>query len=261
MLTSAETGEKSARHSLEMTSSSAPARGWMATATDAMARVVAPESLAVERGEQLSDDEVKAQSRASAVRPGDLILVSTPGKFYRFMRDFTGHDYDHIVAVVRNDCVLHVGPALVRLLPVARLLTPSRRPLVLRPQLDPQQCSQFVDYLESLVGKTYDVLRVYSLIGRYVQESMGGLQCSGDSTKVMKYPRFDRLGLDRHLGLQLPTRLSPGPHAWICSDALLDGLSRVSPLYKHAMHNLLDLDRRRLGAASISDFIVCRSVI
>jgi hypothetical protein len=62
--------------------------------TQALVRVVAPDSLSLDRND---DDEEGAAVAAAILRPGDLILVSTPGAFYSIARALTKHQYDHIV--------------------------------------------------------------------------------------------------------------------------------------------------------------------
>lgn len=64
--------------------------------TQVVARVVAPDSLVVDR-ETLNDEEKSAIPRTQVLRPADIILLATPGTFYTIARKATRHKYDHIV--------------------------------------------------------------------------------------------------------------------------------------------------------------------
>jgi hypothetical protein len=76
------------------------------------------------------------------LRPFDLILIRTPGFFYTNMRRVVEHSYDHVAIVLTQSCALHISPPFTRIIPVATLLSPIRKPIILRPKLHPILPSQ-----------------------------------------------------------------------------------------------------------------------
>jgi hypothetical protein len=112
--------------------------------------------------------------RAAVLQPGDLIVVRTPGTFYRVFRSAANHKVDHLAIVVEKGMFLHVGPPTIRLLPVELLLTPNRRPLVFRPKLTQDELDSLLRSLKTLVGQQYDTVRVYSFVARLALSSYFG---------------------------------------------------------------------------------------
>ena len=105
---------------------------------------IAPQSLGIDRVEyEIERKWVKSRTTREEsniarimkeneiVKPGDLILIRTPGKFYEQARKLTRNNYDHVVVVVKEGKVLHVGPPSARLLPIERVLVSFRQPKVL----------------------------------------------------------------------------------------------------------------------------------
>ncbi|SPQ96454.1 unnamed protein product (mitochondrion) [Plasmodiophora brassicae] len=144
--------------------------------TQAVVKVVAPESLSINKADDdLTPEERRAAACVAALQPGDLILVSTPGAFYSFFRSVTRQPYDHIAGVVTADTALHIGPYKARLLPIARFLTPSRHPLVLRPTLSNEERQNFVSALEGMIGQDYNLVQVFDLIVRLTMQRHFGI--------------------------------------------------------------------------------------
>eukprot|EP01083_Nonionella_stella_P286015 973457_1 len=143
----------------------------MENVTASLVRSVAPESLSLDSEIDHKEDTrllTLLQPNIDAIQTGDFILVRTPGTFYGILRALCRNPFDHVAIVVSGKRVLHVGPSKTRFLPLVRLLTPKRAPLVLRPKLSLEQRSQLVAHCEKLVGKRYDVIRLYSLIGKLI---------------------------------------------------------------------------------------------
>ncbi|XXQ34106.1 Uncharacterized protein PBTT_04570 [Plasmodiophora brassicae] len=198
--------------------------------TQAVVKVVAPESLSINKADDdLTPEERRAAACVAALQPGDLILVSTPGAFYSFFRSVTRQPYDHIAGVVTADTALHIGPYKARLLPIARFLTPSRHPLVLRPTLSNEERQNFVSALEGMIGQDYNLVQVFDLIVR--------------------------LTMQRHFGIHMPAVPQPAGNrsALICSQALSDALRISSASFGELAGT--GSDANALGAASISDFV------
>ena len=96
-----------------------------------VAGVVAPDSLilAYDKLPEANAADVSSASRAmSQVRPGDIILVTTPGMLYTFVRRATNNPYDHAAVVVAPDRVVHIGPPRVRMLRLERAHFVHRNP-------------------------------------------------------------------------------------------------------------------------------------
>ena len=95
----------------------------------------------------------------TSVNVGDIILMSTPGRFYAFGREMCGMIYDHAVVVIDEDSVLHIGPPVARRLSLQRILLPKRQPVVLRPRLNEKEKRSFVNAMADLEGCHYDLSR------------------------------------------------------------------------------------------------------
>jgi hypothetical protein len=199
-----------------------------------LARIIAPESLALQLRSYGGDWRLK--ERARALRPADLILVRTPGAFYSLFRAVSAHEYDHLAVVLEHGLVLHVGPPNLRLLPVELLLDPRRRPMVLRPKLADAEVQHFLQSLLKLIGERYNTLRVYSFIFR--------------------------LGAFKHLGIKLALPnarqlLGTMHEIFICTDAIIYRLLESSAAWRDRLQGgALPKDYRTLGSWSINDLLV-----
>ena len=160
---------------------------------------------------------------------GDLILVKTPGFFFAVGRWLTGNPYDHIAVVGRNGQTINVAkPKTVRV-PVERMLTRKRAPLILRPAWqNDEQRERFVDWMEALADRPYDTARALRLLVLLL---------------LKKY--FARV-------ISLP-RPALDQSRWICTDAILLGLKRQLPAWD--VIEQLPLDWVQLGCSTTNDFI------
>lgn len=202
-------------------------------ATETLASLVAPQSLAVPRT-QLTYEETRSIVRANLLCPGDLVFIETPSSFYELLRLVTGHSFDHVAVVLNDMTALHVGPAKIRTLPLVRLLTPSRHPFVLRPTLTSQQREEWVALLYSFVGQQYDLSRVLQTI--------------------------NSLAMAKQTSLQLPlVQLTAGKvsetRKWICSELILLTLMSISPDFATAVETCSSMDYHVHGAVSINDYL------
>lgn len=77
--------------------------------------------------------------------------------------------------MLNDGFVLHVGPSRIRLLPLPRIITPSRNPLVLRPNLNSNETDAFLALLNTYIGKYYDIPRAYEAVFKY--DTFVGLMC------------------------------------------------------------------------------------
>jgi hypothetical protein len=67
--------------------------------------------------------------------------------------------------VLENGYFLHVGPPVIRLLPVTTLLNQKRRPIVYRPSMSDTERRTFLLSLKELVGRPYATLFLCTFSG------------------------------------------------------------------------------------------------
>ena len=195
-----------------------------------------PDSLANDRNRRrilTQHDFRRLAPRRAAVRCGDLILIRTPGRLYRYARIVADQAYDHVAVVMRNGMFLHIGPPLIRLLPVELILEPKRTPILLRPRLSADQTERFVTELSALIGAAYDTRRVYAFILRLAMKRATGVV-------VPLSRRADDTG--------------GGSSAHICTDAIVGALSLVSIDFADAL--AVESAHRRLDGAHFTSFSI-----
>ena len=91
---------------------------------------------------------------AKLVKPGDLILIKTPNKFYEMMRKIYNSHYDHIVVVVDTERCLHISFPRAKLVPTYLFTHIIREPLVIRPVMADTEIEKFLFNIKhSTVGK------------------------------------------------------------------------------------------------------------
>ena len=131
---------------------------------------------------------------------------------------------------MRNGMFLHVGPPIIRLLPVELILEPKRAPILIRPALTAEQTDRFVSELSALVGCAYDTRRVYAFIVR--------------------------LAVKRACGVVVPfaRRSDDAANAHICTDAIVGALSLVSIDFADAI--AVESAHRRLDGALFTSFSI-----
>ncbi|RMX69914.1 hypothetical protein DD238_001816 [Peronospora effusa] len=95
----------------------------------------------------------------TSVGPGDLIFITTSGLVYSVGRYLTENAYDHVVVVLDECTVLHIGLPVVRVMPLERLLLPQRQPVVLRVPMSETELQLFLRCARQLIGCEYDVAR------------------------------------------------------------------------------------------------------
>ncbi|KAL4141163.1 hypothetical protein PRNP1_014285 [Phytophthora ramorum] len=212
-----------------------------ALATSA-AQLLAPNSLQFNEHEfQRSPKEAQDAAREAAklVKPGDLIFITTSGLVYSVGRYLTENAYDHVVVVLDENTVLHVGMPSVKLMPLERLLLPQRQPVVLRVPMPDEELQLFLRCARQLLGCRYDVARAYQLMLRLVLKRVTG------STPLPRLP------------------LDVKSNAWICSDSIIVLLAGCCKGFREALAKArqeTDLDIFTLGSASMTDFQRIRRV-
>ena len=83
-------------------------------------------------------DAEKTQAVATAkmfCKPGDIILVKTPSRFYNLMRKLFQSEYDHTVVVVDDERCLHISYPRAKLVPTYLFTHIMREPLIIRPNV------------------------------------------------------------------------------------------------------------------------------
>lgn len=237
--------------------------------------IVAPESLAVEKTREKARENFDSLAeRRNALQPGDLIIVRTPGTFYKFFRGLAGHKFDHLAIVLNDGMFLHVGPPTVRLLPVELLLDPTRSPVVYRPRLNSKETQELIQSLYQLVGVKYDTVRVYSFIARLafskylrlgspVASSVEGQESSKNVSRMSKILQQFRNRLPSSLTSSSSSSSSSKnsnntPFAgqqFICTDAILDRLAQVSSEFRNAVQKSKLFDFSTYRSWSINDVV------
>ncbi len=169
------------------------------------------------------------------VQPGDLVLIKTPGLPYKVGRFLMGTTYDHISVVVRNGLTANVVWPQNIYFPAKQLLAPKRKPFVIRPIWEnATEQNQFVDWMESLMGQSYNTRRARHLILRLI--------------------------LNKFLAVIHPMkRLEANKEQCLCTDAVFHGLmlsiDSFKPLESYA------LDWTYLQCASTNDFLALCNLI
>ncbi|CAI5730182.1 unnamed protein product [Hyaloperonospora brassicae] len=201
-----------------------------------LAQVLAPNSLqfnAHEFQRASKAAQEAARDAATRVQPGDLIFSTTSGAVYSMGRYVTENTYDHVVIVMDERTVLHVGMPSVRLMPLERLLLPQRQPVVLRVAMAEEELQRFLRCARHLVGCQYDVARAYQLMVRLALKRLTG------SSPLPRLP------------------LDVKSNAWICSDAILVLLAGCCEAFREALAKArqeAELDIFTIGSASLTDF-------
>jgi hypothetical protein len=176
--------------------------------------------------------------RHPMVRPGDIILLRTPGKLYKLARTTAQNPFDHVVIVMKSGAqVLHVSPPEARLLPLSKVMEPKFEPLALRPSLGPAELEIFLSSAENVIGTRYNSSRTFALLFRLGLEAHAGIQPSKPLTKR---------------GL-----LKNGA---ICTDVVLSSLCHASVEFHNAVMGSEssvsnELDYIKHGAGSLRDLI------
>ncbi|KAL7692350.1 putative papain-like cysteine peptidase superfamily [Plasmopara halstedii] len=215
------------------TQSSAFSLGALATSA---AKFIAPNSLQYNEHEfqrSPKDAQDAAREAARLVQPGDLIFMTTSGLVYSLGRSLTDNAYDHVVVVLDECTVLHVGMPSVKLMPLERLLLPQRQPVVQRVQMLKEELQLFLRCARQLVGCKYDGARAYKLMLRLILKRMFG---------IAPLPR-------------LP--LDVKSNAWICSDSIIVLLAGCCKRFRESLMKAKQetkLDIFTLGSASLADF-------
>jgi hypothetical protein len=232
------------------------------SAVASAARLVSPASLAHVAGDvartpaqweaHLANPWSDAAALGRAVRvlrPGDIILTRTPGAFYSAARASADSVYDHVVVVARNGMCIHVGPPIVRLLRIERILDPKRCPLVLRPRLNTKQRRRFVVLLERHLGKRYDTAAAYTTMARLGLERATGFAFGRRRERSTRGTVGGGGGGGG--GHLIQDRI-------ICTDTTLSAVCRVSKAFRNSVATCtpsLDCMRFRNGSASLEDFL------
>jgi hypothetical protein len=197
-----------------------------------------------EMGNQIHNEVLKSLSAyppetvaeiMEAARPGDLLLVRTPGAVYEIGRRLTRNVYDHIAVVVNGGLTLNIVQPRGKLIPLTRLVTREREPRLLRPRWASEgQSISFVRRMERYQNVTYNSIRTYRGIGQLLTKRIIGAHWT-----------TPRLELDAQ--------------CWICTEAILLELQETMPEFKRILE--LPLDYNQLGFATTNDFLLITEMV
>ena len=136
--------------------------------------VVAPDSpmIAYKTGRVPVLEARRAQRVADTLLPGDIVLIRTPGVFYKQFRAATNQPYDHAVCVTAPGRCVHISSPVVRELGLVRFLLPRRNPLIVRVRMTSEERGVMAEALCRLVGQAYDLSAVRTAIIKLVTQDV-----------------------------------------------------------------------------------------
>merc|ERR1712228_915566 len=171
------------------------------------------------------------------------ILTQTSSRLYNTLRLLTSESFDHIAVVLNDKLVLHIGPGRIRTLSLIRLLEPKRSPIVLRPILSSKQKTEFLIKCKSLIGDSYDLVRVFDFVLRLILLNWTRIKIPFKKVRV------------NLLKQQLSADCDIRHKQWLCSDAIMNALISIHPKYKKYLINDLESNLNNLGSLTIDDFV------
>lgn len=189
------------------------------------------------------------------VRPGDLILIKTPGPFYGVMRKLFGSAYDHTVVVVDEERSLHIAYPKAKLVPTFIFMHILREPLVLR--LNIFQTKRTEDQVKkelflfsikhAAIGKRYDAAKVFYFLRMNLRDKVVQSQAASLTSRVIQKAkgRLSKIYTRRSPeedskvpsdeGSLIVLKQSPAPHGppkeskVICSHTIMSELCKNIP--------------------------------
>lgn len=168
-----------------------------------------------------------------AARPGDLLLIKTPGTGFELGRRVTRNLYDHIAVVLDDGKTMNIINPRARILPITAFAKPEKKLLILRPKWNSlEQRDLFVKEMKAFDRSPYDLRK--TLIGI--------------ATSIL----YVRLGIRIPMGK--PTSRQ---QRWICTEAILTSIVKAYPDFERI--NRIRLDYHSIGFATTNDFLrICK---
>jgi hypothetical protein len=167
--------------------------------------------------------------RIKRLKPGDLLLVKTPGVIYRLGRKITKNIYDHIAVVLYNNETLNIVVPETVIRPTSLFSKSNRIPLILRPKwVNVEQKKKFIYEMEKFRNIQYNSKK--TIIGVFINMIYSRL---GIKIKIKKLDRTAK--------------------RWICTEAILLCLMEAFPEFSTI--NTLKLDYNEIGFATTNDFL------
>eukprot|EP00948_MAST-09A_sp_MAST-9A-sp1_P000404 g404.t1 len=124
------------------------------------------------------------------IKPGDIVLLRTPGLFYDAFRALCQSRYDHVVVILDPPTTaMHIGPPVCKQVATHRVLHPKFHPKILRPQFPTnpivksssttptnpstgeiaehaKRLQIFLNLIKAFDGVRYNLVRALSLVWR-----------------------------------------------------------------------------------------------
>ena len=162
-------------------------------------------------------------------KPGDLLLVKTPGLLFLLGRKVTRNRYDHVAVVLEGGMTLNIVRPRSVIIPITRFLRSGCNPLLIRPNWDNNgQCDLFLCDLRERSAGHYDLRK--TLIG------------------IVAASLYSWVSL--RIPLQMPR---DNASRWICTEAIIHSLLKALPSF--AAIERLKLDYYAIGFATTTDFL------
>eukprot|EP00750_Incisomonas_marina_P017656 INCI2315.1.p1 GENE.INCI2315.1~~INCI2315.1.p1 ORF type:complete len:458 (+),score=55.22 INCI2315.1:88-1374(+) len=223
----------------------------------------------------------------ASVKRGDIILTATPGYTASAARALAGVTHDHVAVVTRGGStpqVVHIGPPLIRLVPLQSYMKPDRCPVLLRPKCfasptssglraqalgaeyehlrksgrrsgSGDELSDFVARVESFVGKQYSVTSASQLLVQTVVKRHTSFQLLPKAAIQANTPDQSQSDPSEGNDERIPLRAISEPHH-ICTDVIFHSLFSNSAAFRETVRRdgvAPELDFCRQGCASVGD--------
>ena len=165
----------------------------------------------------------------STARPGDLLIIKSPGRLIDFGRSLVRSEYDHIAVVNKNLDTVNIVFPKTRIIPLEKIADLSRVPVLLRPVWKgTEETEFFLDHFNSYLDADYNVLKTIK----------------GFLTLILYNWTGVTIKLDK---------LEESNPEWICTEAIL--ISLIKSKEEYISIEELGLDYNKLGFATINDFL------
>ncbi|CAK76201.1 unnamed protein product (macronuclear) [Paramecium tetraurelia] len=90
------------------------------------------------------------------VQVGDFILTQTDSFIYSLARSILKIEYDHLLVLIKEDQLLHIGWPQIRIINPLQILSQSSRYIIFRPPYQEGELQKFIMYLQTSLKADYD---------------------------------------------------------------------------------------------------------
>ncbi|CAD8167877.1 unnamed protein product [Paramecium pentaurelia] len=90
------------------------------------------------------------------VQVGDFILTQTDSFVYSLSRSILKIEYDHLLVLIREDQLLHIGWPKIRIINPLQILRQSSKYIIFRPPYQEGELQKFLMYLQTSLQADYD---------------------------------------------------------------------------------------------------------